>query len=263
MQKGWGNIIVYPYGAIPWTSKSSWRNMRPLWLRNLLTFWGNRESNAAEYVHFAIDCEIELRLLESGDIKKTTTVFSFLYFLSREAYLFKQYKWPNLEYFRLCLSIGKPYKKWIFARDDDRLIDCHFVASLELHASSKGEMKIWNRVSQTDIMNHHVFVLNQMKIFLHGICMHLFTQYSNMHFETIDYWLHEYEGHETITLQAGDTITLRTSEDWADAGSTEVSWCIWMYSWRMWDSEYNDRLAQVVVSRQRVLIPSEMSITLG
>ncbi len=31
------------------------------------------------------------------------------------------------------------------------------------------------------------------------------------------------EGHETIKLEAGKSITLRTSEDWADAGSTEVS----------------------------------------
>jgi len=32
----------------------------------------------------------------------------------------------------------------------------------------------------------------------------------------------DFSGHETITLQAGNTITLRTSEDWADAGSTET-----------------------------------------
>jgi hypothetical protein len=30
-------------------------------------------------------------------------------------------------------------------------------------------------------------------------------------------------GHETIKLEAGNEITLRTSKEWEDAGSTDVS----------------------------------------
>ena len=37
----------------------------------------------------------------------------------------------------------------------------------------------------------------------------------------------DFSGHETINLEAGSSVTLRTSKDWADAGSTEV--CLNLY----------------------------------
>ena len=32
----------------------------------------------------------------------------------------------------------------------------------------------------------------------------------------------DHSGHETISLEAGKTVSLHTTKEWADAGSTEV-----------------------------------------
>lgn len=39
----------------------------------------------------------------------------------------------------------------------------------------------------------------------------------------------DFSGHETISMQAGSTVTLHTKKEWAEAGSTEVCSCNTVY----------------------------------